>query len=106
MNGYNAFNQNIPKTVHRIVFLSNTHHIRPRHPNMPNYEVEHICPLTEGQKDELASAITKIHSEQFSTPKIFVNIRFTNVEGHATYVAGKRVRHFHKQSNIILLHNT
>lgn len=59
---------------------------------MPNYEVEHICPLTEGQKDELASAITKIHSEKFSTPKIFVNIRFTNVEGHATYVAGKRVR--------------
>lgn len=66
---------------------------------MPAYEVEHICPLTEAQKDELAEAITKIHSEQFSTPKIFVNIRFTNVENHCTYVAGKRVR------SLLLLHD-
>ncbi|GAB7350764.1 hypothetical protein MBLNU459_g1308t1 [Dothideomycetes sp. NU459] len=57
---------------------------------MPAYEVEHIFPLTERQKDELAEAITKIHSSHFSTPKIFVNVRFTNVEGHSTYVAGKR----------------
>lgn len=57
---------------------------------MPNYEVEHICPLTVGQQDELAEAITIIHSEHFSTPKLFVNVRFTNISDHPTYVAGKR----------------
>ena len=57
---------------------------------MPAYEVEHICPLTVGQQDELAETITKIHSEQFNAPKLFVNVRFTNIEKHVTYVAGKR----------------
>ena len=59
---------------------------------MPNYEVEHICPLTASQQDELAEAITKIHSEKFNTPKLFVNIRFTNIAEHVVYLAGKRVR--------------
>lgn len=59
---------------------------------MPNYEVEHICPLTEGQKDEIASAITDIHAQQFTAPKLFVNVRFTNIKEHTVYVAGKRVR--------------
>lgn len=57
---------------------------------MPAYEVEHVCPLAIGQQDELAEAITKIHSEQFNAPRIFVNVRFTNIENQATYVAGKR----------------
>lgn len=57
---------------------------------MPAYEVEHVCPLAVGQQDELAEAITKIHSDHFKTPKLFVNVRFTNIENHATYVAGKR----------------
>jgi len=59
---------------------------------MPNYEIEHICPLTEGQKDEIASAITRIHTEQFKAPRLFVNCRFTNIKDHSIYVAGKRVR--------------
>ena len=58
---------------------------------MPSYEVEHICPLTEAQKDEIAEAITKIHTTQFNAPRLFVNCRFTNVKEHAVYVAGKRV---------------
>lgn len=57
---------------------------------MPAYEVEHICQLSPEQKDDLAMAITKIHSNHFNTPKLFVNVRFTNVDDHATYVAGKR----------------
>lgn len=60
---------------------------------MPNYEVEHICPLTVNQQDEIAAAITEIHSSKFSTPKLFVNVRFTNISDHAVYVAGKRVSH-------------
>lgn len=58
---------------------------------MPNYEIEHICPLTESQKDEIAEAITRIHTEQFKAPRLFVNCRFTNIKDHAVYVAGKRV---------------
>ncbi|CAC9888715.1 hypothetical protein D6D02_02282 [Aureobasidium pullulans] len=59
---------------------------------MPAYEVEHVCPLTDDQKDRLASAITKIHSEQFSAPKLFVNVRITDISGQRTYVAGKQYK--------------
>ncbi|KAK4997965.1 hypothetical protein LTR28_013811 [Elasticomyces elasticus] len=44
---------------------------------MPLYEVEHVCPLTVSQQDDLAAAITRIHAEKFTTPKLFVN-RNTN----------------------------
>jgi len=57
---------------------------------MPNYEVEHVCPLTISQRDEVAAAITRIHSDKFETPKLFVNIRFTDIKEHCVYVAGKR----------------
>ncbi|KAI9713560.1 MAG: hypothetical protein M1820_000942 [Bogoriella megaspora] len=57
---------------------------------MPMYEVEHICPLTPSQKDDLAEAITKIHSELFIAPRLFVNVRITDISEHRTYVAGKR----------------
>jgi phenylpyruvate tautomerase PptA (4-oxalocrotonate tautomerase family) len=60
---------------------------------MPLYEVEHITPLTGDQKDLLASAITTIHSQLFTTPSLFVNVRFTNVVGDDTYIGGKRVCH-------------
>jgi len=57
---------------------------------MPAYEVEHIVPLTSIQQDALAEAITAIHSSKFSTPRLFVNVRFSNIESQPTYVAGKR----------------
>ncbi|KAK4995571.1 hypothetical protein LTR66_004647 [Elasticomyces elasticus] len=57
---------------------------------MPLYEVEHVCPLTVSQQDDLAAAITRIHAEKFTTPKLFVNVRFTNVSEQVLYVAGKR----------------
>ncbi|PSK59251.1 hypothetical protein C1H76_8041 [Elsinoe australis] len=63
---------------------------------MPRYEIEHYCPLTESQKDELAEAVTRIHATAFSTPRFFVNIRFTDIAKHDVYVAGKR-----RQSNRI-----
>lgn len=62
---------------------------------MPRYEIEHVCSLTESQKDELAEAVTKIHSDTFSTPKFFVNLRITDVSQHNIYLAGKRVHPFH-----------
>ena len=59
--------------------------------NMPAYEIEHIIPLDDNQKDELAQAITRIHSELSTTPSLFVNVRFTNVSEHMFYIAGKRI---------------
>ncbi|KAG9845051.1 lipase/esterase, partial [Aureobasidium melanogenum] len=59
---------------------------------MPAYEVEHVCKLTDDQKDQLAEAITKIHSQQFSTPRLFVNVRITDVSDQRTYVAGKQYK--------------
>lgn len=58
---------------------------------MPAYEVEHVVPLSEDQKDQLAEAITRIHSTQFNAPRLFVNVRITDTSKHQTYVAGKRV---------------
>ena len=59
---------------------------------MPLYDVEHTTSLTSSQRDALAMAITKIHSEKFTTPKLFVNVRFVDLrqrKGEAHYVAGK-----------------
>ncbi len=59
---------------------------------MPAYEVEHIDPLSSSQKDALAHAITKIHSHLFTTPSMFVNVRFISLEGQDYYVGGRKVR--------------
>ncbi|KAI7156059.1 hypothetical protein KC349_g6546 [Hortaea werneckii] len=56
---------------------------------MPLYEVQHYITLTISQKDELAEAITKIHSTKFSTPRMFVNVHFTSTSTLRTYVGGK-----------------
>ncbi|KAI6891458.1 hypothetical protein KC318_g9444 [Hortaea werneckii] len=56
---------------------------------MPLYEVQHYITLTVSQKDELAEAITKIHSTKFSTPRMFVNVHFTATSTLRTYVGGK-----------------
>lgn len=58
---------------------------------MPRYEIEHYCPLTESQKDELAEAVTRIHATVFCTPKLFINLRFVNIKEQTIYIAGKRV---------------
>ncbi|KAK3662332.1 hypothetical protein LTR22_006865 [Elasticomyces elasticus] len=41
-------------------------------------------------KDELANAITTIHSTKFSTPKLFVNVEFQDTSNASTYVGGKQ----------------
>lgn len=57
---------------------------------MPFYTVHHVAPLSEQQQDALATAITKIHSDKFTTPKIFVNVRFNDISKEVRYVGGKR----------------
>lgn len=46
---------------------------------MPLYEFHHIISLTSTQRDALASGVTDIHSQKFSTPRLFVNVSFTDV---------------------------
>lgn len=60
---------------------------------MPLYEIEHSVALGDFQKDTLAKRITNIHSRLFTTPSLFVNIRFLDKSGSGdfTFVGGKRV---------------
>ncbi|KXJ96513.1 hypothetical protein Micbo1qcDRAFT_155068, partial [Microdochium bolleyi] len=59
---------------------------------MPFYEVSHAVPLSDAQKDEIAQAITKIHTTRFTTPSLFVNVKFTDAANESYYVGGKRRR--------------
>ncbi|KAL4734610.1 hypothetical protein BDV11DRAFT_197951 [Aspergillus similis] len=56
---------------------------------MPFYQIEHCFPLQKAQRDELAQAITTIHTRKFATPSLFVNVRFTDSSQQYNYVAGK-----------------
>ena len=67
---------------------------------MPVYHVEHAIPLTISQQDELAEAITKLHSERFSTPRLFVNVHFVDVADAVTYIGGKRRTGSHIKANV------
>ncbi|KAI1495741.1 hypothetical protein F5X99DRAFT_108065 [Biscogniauxia marginata] len=63
---------------------------------MPLYDFTHNASLSSQQQDDLAAAITKIHTTYFTTPSFFVNVRFTSADGYRAYVGGKR-----KQANIL-----
>ena len=58
---------------------------------MPLYEVEYVISLSTDQKTHFAKSITEIHSQLFTTPSLFVNVRFTDVSHHDIYVGGKPV---------------
>ncbi|KAL1645164.1 hypothetical protein SLS58_003869 [Diplodia intermedia] len=59
---------------------------------MPLYIVSHKDPLNTSQRDELAAAITKIHTTVFTTPSLFVNVKFEDVSDASYYVGGKPTR--------------
>ncbi|KAK5133685.1 hypothetical protein LTR08_007439 [Meristemomyces frigidus] len=67
---------------------------------MPHYTIEHAILLTSSQKDDLAVAITTIHSTKFSTPKMFVNVTFNDVSEARTYVGGKQRSGNHIKANV------
>jgi hypothetical protein len=66
---------------------------------MPLYLISHATPLSSSQRDTLAAEITKIHTSLFTTPSLFVNVRFTPADQHVGYVGGKKV-----QTNSISAH--
>ncbi|KAI9933617.1 hypothetical protein ASPWEDRAFT_174779 [Aspergillus wentii DTO 134E9] len=66
---------------------------------MPLYEVEHSIPLEKSERDQLAQEITRIHARKFTTPSLFVNIRFIDANSQTNYVGGKE-----RSINRILAH--
>jgi hypothetical protein len=58
---------------------------------MPLYEIEHVCPINPHQQQAIADSIVKIHSEIYTTPSLFVNVRFKDANDTPLLVAGKRV---------------
>jgi phenylpyruvate tautomerase PptA (4-oxalocrotonate tautomerase family) len=58
---------------------------------MPLYEIQYSFPLTRQHKTELASQITRLHATAFTTPSLFVNVNFTDVDASAEsyFIAGK-----------------
>lgn len=58
---------------------------------MPLYEVEHSIPLSTPQKDAIAEAITVHHTQIFTAPRLFVNVKFIDVSKQDMYVAGRKV---------------
>jgi phenylpyruvate tautomerase PptA (4-oxalocrotonate tautomerase family) len=60
---------------------------------MPYYEVNHSTILTASQKSDFANALTELHSTRFSTPRMFVNVRFNDItslkETGDFYVGGR-----------------
>jgi hypothetical protein len=58
---------------------------------MPLYEIEHVCPISPSQQKSLAVAITKIHTQKFTTPSFIVNVRFKDTKAIPLFVAGEEV---------------
>jgi len=58
---------------------------------MPLYEVSHGTPLTGAQKGQLASAITKLHHELYSSPSYFISVKFTDNSEDKFFIGGKPV---------------
>lgn len=58
---------------------------------MPYYVIAHADPLTVEQRDALAATITQIHTGLFTTPTIFVNVKFEGTSAVPHYVGGRKV---------------
>ncbi|KAM0354391.1 hypothetical protein ACHAPU_001435 [Fusarium lateritium] len=58
---------------------------------MPFYQVYHSCPLSDDQRQSLATAITNSHCQAFKTPAFFVHVGFieSKDKGKTYFVAGK-----------------
>ena len=67
---------------------------------MPLYEIEHVCPITPDQQQSIANAIVKIHSEMFTTPSLFVNVRFKDTNALPLFVAGQRVSNITRTKDV------
>ena len=58
---------------------------------MPLYDVEYITPLSLTQQESLAKAFTDLHSTRFHTPRVFLNVRYTDSSKQVVFRGGRRV---------------
>jgi len=69
---------------------------------MPVYQIHHTIPLTRYQKDTLAQRITVLHSTEYLTPSLFVNVNFVLTKATGDfYLAGKPYNNGLTSPNII-----
>jgi phenylpyruvate tautomerase PptA (4-oxalocrotonate tautomerase family) len=59
---------------------------------MPLYEIAHCIPLSREQKDALAEFITSLHATTFATPRLFVNVSFTQPPPIGAIYSGAKFR--------------
>ena len=57
---------------------------------MPFYQVYHSVPLTDCQQQQIATAITEIHSRVFTSLSALINVDFMNVAPKRVFIAGQR----------------
>jgi phenylpyruvate tautomerase PptA (4-oxalocrotonate tautomerase family) len=69
---------------------------------MPLYQIYHAVPLSDQQQDELAEAITTLHTTKFGVLRLFVNVWFSDVSAQNTYTAGKRRKGNHIRASVRL----
>lgn len=55
---------------------------------MPLYDIEHVVPLSAAEQAAIAQAFTDCHAQRFTTPKFFINVRFTNATEQPIYRGG------------------
>lgn len=58
---------------------------------MPLYEVQHYIPLSLEERNKFAKEITRIHTREFITPSLFVNVQFTELKEGSSFIAGEEV---------------
>ncbi|KAI1080597.1 hypothetical protein F5B20DRAFT_104423 [Whalleya microplaca] len=56
---------------------------------MPLYDIEHTTTLSPPQQQRLATAFTDLHSRRFRTPRVFLNVRFTDASAQPVYRGGR-----------------
>ncbi|KAJ4861157.1 putative oxalocrotonate tautomerase enzyme domain-containing protein [Trichoderma breve] len=56
---------------------------------MPLYEVQHYIPLSLEERNKFAKEITRIHTREFITPSLFVNVQFTELKEGSSFIAGE-----------------
>lgn len=57
---------------------------------MPLYDVEYVNPLTLEHQEQLSIAFTKEHSQRFNTPRLYINVRYTDVSNQVVFRGGVR----------------
>lgn len=73
---------------------------------MPFYEVYHAISMSDQQREDLAEALTVLHTSKFRTPRLFVNVSLTDISRAHTCIGGKRRKANHIRASVRLGNRT